>query len=204
MAVSRKDYNACGYISYLLWGGPSGIAWTEKKLREAGEKFENALILNELDQDYSFHHMEELVLNHIFDVEVGTLPNFVNEQQKITGPLMTPLKLIRRVDENTNEEYFVFFSESTIKAIAEKFMKNGDIHSVDIEHDEMKVEGVSLVETWIKEGDNDKSTSYGYDLPIGTWFGTFKVDNPEIWKKIKNKEIKGFSVAGMFVEVPTI
>ena len=36
LAVSRKDYDACGYISYLLWGGPTGIGWAEKKLRRAG------------------------------------------------------------------------------------------------------------------------------------------------------------------------
>ena len=39
LAVSRKDYNACGYISYLLWGGPAALSWTEKTLRQAGEEF---------------------------------------------------------------------------------------------------------------------------------------------------------------------
>ena len=39
LAVSRKDYDACGYISYLLWGGPAALPWTEKKLRQAGEDF---------------------------------------------------------------------------------------------------------------------------------------------------------------------
>ena len=37
LAVSRKDYDACGYISYLLWGGPAALPWAEKKLRQAGE-----------------------------------------------------------------------------------------------------------------------------------------------------------------------
>ena len=36
LAVKRKDYDACGYISYLLWGGPSALPWAEKKLRQAG------------------------------------------------------------------------------------------------------------------------------------------------------------------------
>ena len=40
LATSRKDYTACGYISYLLWGGPAALPWTEKKLRQAGEDFE--------------------------------------------------------------------------------------------------------------------------------------------------------------------
>jgi len=37
LAISRKDYDACGYISYELWGGPSALPWAEKKLRQAGE-----------------------------------------------------------------------------------------------------------------------------------------------------------------------
>jgi len=39
LARSRKDYTACGYISYLLWGGPSALSWAEKTLRQAGEEF---------------------------------------------------------------------------------------------------------------------------------------------------------------------
>ena len=39
LARDRRDYNACGYISYLLWGGPAALPWTEKVLRQAGEEF---------------------------------------------------------------------------------------------------------------------------------------------------------------------
>jgi len=39
LARDRRDYNACGYISYLLWGGPAALPWTEKILRQAGEEF---------------------------------------------------------------------------------------------------------------------------------------------------------------------
>ena len=37
LAIERKDYNACGYISYLLWGGPEALPWAEKILRRAEE-----------------------------------------------------------------------------------------------------------------------------------------------------------------------
>jgi len=40
LAVSRKDYDACGWISYMLWGGPEALPWAEKKLRQAGEEFD--------------------------------------------------------------------------------------------------------------------------------------------------------------------
>jgi hypothetical protein len=38
LALDRKDYTACGYISYLLWGGAEALPWAEKKLRQAGEE----------------------------------------------------------------------------------------------------------------------------------------------------------------------
>jgi hypothetical protein len=34
---NEKDMNACGTISYLLWGGKAGLAWSRNKLRELGE-----------------------------------------------------------------------------------------------------------------------------------------------------------------------
>jgi len=40
LAKSRNDYDACGYISYLLWGGEAALPWAEKKLRQAGYEFE--------------------------------------------------------------------------------------------------------------------------------------------------------------------
>jgi len=54
LAKSRKDYEACGYISYLLWGGPSALPWAEKKLRQAGEKIDSAMVLQDVDSEYSF------------------------------------------------------------------------------------------------------------------------------------------------------
>ena len=48
LAVSRRDYDACGYISYLLWGGPSALTWSGKILRqqENMSSIENTNIFN--------------------------------------------------------------------------------------------------------------------------------------------------------------
>jgi hypothetical protein len=32
----ESDMNACGTISYLLWGGKAGLGWSRNKLRELG------------------------------------------------------------------------------------------------------------------------------------------------------------------------
>jgi hypothetical protein len=46
LAIRRKDYTACGYISYLLWGGPAALPWAEKKLRQAGIEFSAYAVYN--------------------------------------------------------------------------------------------------------------------------------------------------------------
>ena len=56
------------------------------------------------------------------------------------------------------------------------------------------------VESWIKEGDSDKSKLYGFDLPNGTWFVKMKIENEDLWQKIKSGELKGLSIEGYFTD----
>jgi predicted glutamine amidotransferase len=98
--------------------------------------------------------------------------------------------------------YYVFFSPETIRMIAEKYMKNQYTRNNDLMHDGKAVRDVYVIESWIKEDENDKSVKYGYgDLPIGTWFVSMKVKNDETWNKVKSGELNGFSVSGFFEEV---
>jgi hypothetical protein len=46
----------------------------------------------------------------------------------------------------------------------------------------------------------DKSKMYGYDLPNGTWFVKMKIENDDLWNKIKEGELKGLSIEGYFVD----
>jgi hypothetical protein len=60
---------------------------------------------------------------------------------------------------------------------------------------------MSVVESWIIDDVvNDKSVKYGFSLPIGTWMISMKVNNPDIWAKVKAGEIKGFSIEGYFAD----
>ena len=51
-----------------------------------------------------------------------------------------------------------------------------------------------MLEVWMKESDNDKSTDYGYDLPNGTVFVKAKIESDELFAAIKSGEINGFSI----------
>ena len=79
------------------------------------------------------------------------------------------------------------------------YLKKKYTDSSTLEHDK-KIKGVTLVESWIKESDTqDKSALYNLNVPVGSWLGTFKVDNDEIWNDyVKTGEVKGFSIEGLF------
>jgi hypothetical protein len=114
---------------------------------------------------------------------------------------MVPDQKIFRKDDLGNP-YYVFFSPETIKMIAEKYMRNKYIDNNDEMHNGKAVKDVYVIESWIKEDENDKSNKYGFaDLPVGTWFVSMKINNPNVWDKVKKGELNGFSVSGYFEEV---
>ena len=54
---------------------------------------------------------------------------------------------------------------------------------------------MSVVEGWIVEdSEKDKSANYGKQYPKGTFVAMMKVDNDDVWNKVKSGEIKGFSI----------
>ena len=61
---------------------------------------------------------------------------------------------------------------------------------------------MSLVESWIVEDtDMDKSKKYGFNVPVGTWMGSVKVNNDEVWNEyVKTGKVKGFSIEGYFAD----
>jgi hypothetical protein len=124
----------------------------------------------------------------------------VSESEHIlVGPLMVPEQLIYRNSETFGEHY-VKFSADTIQAIAVKFAKKGYQCNVNEMHDPSKpVQGVTMFGGFITNQKwGVKPVEAFSDLPDGTWFGQFKVDNADAWSKIVDGEFQGFSVEGMF------
>ena len=121
------------------------------------------------------------------------------EKRMLVSPALIPNKQIFRYDPNTDSEYYVYFSPDTVRKASELYLKHNNHHKATHEHNE-RVSGVLTVESWIKEGDQDKSKLYGYDLPNGTWFVKMRIDNDDLWKKIKEGELKGLSIEGYFVD----
>lgn len=120
------------------------------------------------------------------------------EEQIITGPLMLADTPIYRND--VNGEYYVVFDKNTIKQIAQKFFKKGYQSNVNLMHDSGKIlDGLTMFESWITDEKRGVMPMGAFkDVPDGSWFGSFKVDNPDVWQMIKDGQVKGFSVEGVF------
>ena len=114
-----------------------------------------------------------------------------NEKRLLIGAALVPNKPIYR---NVNgNEFYISFDEATIEKLAQDFLANDYQHNITVDHQE-DANDIVIVESWIKTSENDKSVSYGLNEPIGTWFIGMKVNNDEIWQRVKDGFYKGFSI----------
>mgnify|MGYP003131081420 FL=1 len=128
-----------------------------------------------------------------------SLAKIDEEKRTLVGVALMPEKEIPRYSEDDGE-YLVFFSKETIEKAQELFMNGLKNNKATVEHKE-DIDGVSVIETWIKEDENDKSNLYGFqDVPIGSWFVKMKVYNNEVWQQVKENKLRGFSIEGYFVD----
>jgi hypothetical protein len=127
-----------------------------------------------------------------------TLAKVDNDKRELISPALIPDKNIYRYNAETDSDYYVYFSKNTVKNCAYSFLKNNNHHKATLEHKD-RVSGVLTVESWIIDDPKmDKSRLYGFDLKKGTWMVKMKIENEELWQKVKSGEIKGLSIEGYF------
>lgn len=124
----------------------------------------------------------------------------VDKEKKILmGAALIPNKNIYR--RNGEDEYYIYFSEDTVRKAAELFLMQGNQNRSTLEH-QAELHGLSVVESWIVEDEtHDKSRKYGLNMPLGTWMVSMKVNNDEVWEDyVKSGKVKGFSIEGYFTD----
>ena len=121
------------------------------------------------------------------------------DKRILMGPALVPDKPIYR--RNGEDEFYVYFSKSTVRKASELYLKHGNQANHTLEH-EHKINGLTVVESWIVENkEKDKSALYDLDVPVGTWMVAVKVDNEAIWQEwVKEGKVKGFSIEGYFAD----
>tara|TARA_Y100000401_G_C8326015_1_gene228375 strand:+ start:24549 stop:25157 length:609 start_codon:yes stop_codon:yes gene_type:complete len=121
----------------------------------------------------------------------------VDKKKKILmGAALIPEKPIYR--QNGEEEFYIYFSKDTVRKASQMFLQRGKQNKATLEHEKF-IDGMSVVESWIVEDkEKDKSSLYGLDVPVGTWVISMKVENEDIWQKVQDGEVTGFSIEGYF------
>ena len=121
------------------------------------------------------------------------------DKKLLMGALLVPNKPIYR--KSGEDEYYIYFSKNTISKASQLYLKNGNQNNSTLEH-QHQLSGLTLVESWIVEDEvKDKSRLYNLNVPVGTWMGTVKVNNDEIWNEyVKTNKVKGFSIEGYFAD----
>jgi hypothetical protein len=121
----------------------------------------------------------------------------VNKEKRILmGAALIPNKPIYR--KSGDNEYYIYFSKETVRKASELFFIKGNQNNSTLEHN-VALTGLTAVESWIVEGEKDKSRHYGLDVPVGTWMVSMKVHNDDVWENyVKTGKVKGFSIEGYF------
>jgi len=120
------------------------------------------------------------------------------DKRIVVGLALIPNKPIYR--KSGDNEYYVFFSKNTVRKSAELYLKNHNSNNATLEH-EIKVEGVSVVESWIVEDvEKDKTALYGLNAVEGAWAVVMRINNEEVWQDVKKGIYKGLSIEGYFAD----
>ena len=92
-------------------------------------------------------------------------------------------------------EYYVRFTRDAIKAIVKQYSKDGFFNQVSLQHDGKRVDGVIMVEMFIKDVDRGINPTGFEDIENGSLFVAYHVENAELWNEIKNGgDLNGFSI----------
>ncbi len=120
------------------------------------------------------------------------------EKQLVTGVVMLADTPIFR--DMGGEKFYIQFTKENIEEMSFKYMKDQFGKRVNLEHDDdRKVNDVYLVESYLFDKQRGaKIPDFIGEIPEGSWIATFKIENEEVWKKVKAGEFEGFSLEGEF------
>ena len=113
----------------------------------------------------------------------------------VYGAALIPDKDIYR--NNGEQEFYISFTKESIEKMSQDFMKEYRQNEVTLDHQEM-ANDITITESWLVEDPyKDKSNALGINVPQGTWMIGMKVNQIDVWDRVKAGELKGFSVESM-------
>lgn len=115
---------------------------------------------------------------------------------RICAPVMVPMEIYRC---DSDEEYFVQFTEQEIDAIHQKFMSNLTNKDIfNLEHNSSDVMPAFVLEAWIVDSpETDKAMqTYGIKVPKGTLMMTTQITDKQVYSDLVNSGRVGYSIEG--------
>ncbi len=119
------------------------------------------------------------------------------EKRIVSGYFMVADLPIPRLND-LNEKFFVVFKKDTINKIVNKFFKQGYSNKINLMHDQV-TDGVYVIESLIIDNERGSVAPKEFEkVPNGSWWGSMRVENDEVWQLVKDGQLRGFSVEGLF------
>ena len=164
----------------------------------------NAEIKDERDGIIAISFVEEPAVESNFMLFGKQIPLFFANEEKrnILGVIMRADFPIYRRDEDGNE-FYVTYSADTIAKMAQKYFVSGAVNTTSINHNGETLDGVSLVQWYIKDTDKGITPKGFDDVKNGSLFAEFHIENENLWTACKDGTFKGFSLEGYFTTEKT-
>lgn len=113
----------------------------------------------------------------------------------VQGLALKPDMPILRYDMNKNP-YYGYFTSETIKKLRDSFQKHLQTNNISTDHNGKSVEGY-LTESFIIDSESrlaDVKSRGIEDATMGSWFVQYKIEDPKVFQRVVDGELRGFSV----------
>lgn len=125
------------------------------------------------------------------------------EERNILGVAIRADYPIYRYDEEEGD-YYITFRRDAIKEIVKQYSKDGFFNQVSLQHNGKRVDGVVMVEMFIKDIEKGINPRGFERIEDGSLFVCYHVENAELWNEIKTSgELNGFSIEIFTSMTPT-
>ena len=155
----------------------------------------NAEIKDERDGIIAISFVEEPAVESNFMLFGKQIPLFFANEEKrnILGVIMRADFPIYRRDIDGNE-FYITYSADTIAKMAQKYFVSGAVNMTSTDHSGEALDGVSLVQWYIKDTDKGIVPNGFDDVKDGSLFAEFHIENENLWTACKDGTFKGFSL----------
>lgn len=126
---------------------------------------------------------------------------FNDDKRMISGVAISANQLIYRFDENMGE-YYVYFEPKEIEKMVLKMSRQQLLSSVNLMHDDRQiVNGITFLEGYFVS-DSKRPPKDDENVQNGSYVMTYFVEDTELYNEIKNGKYVGYSVEGIFDQIP--